>query len=87
MEENVQQVTLIDALKTTANLLGNIAVPRKFNDQIGIPIDKAIGNIHACINFLISESEQANNKGPENEEQSCSEQDSNEQEAEQETAE
>ena len=46
------QMTVIEALRITMNNLGGIAVPRALNQQIGIPIDQAIGNIAACIEAL-----------------------------------
>ena len=44
------QVTVRDVIEGTINMLGNIAVPRSMNEQIGIPIDRAISNLRECIN-------------------------------------
>ena len=50
--ENQEQMTVRDVLEITARNLGEIAVPRSMNEQIGIPIDQAISNITACVNAL-----------------------------------
>lgn len=44
------QVTVRDVIEGTINMLGNIAVPRNLNEQIGVPIDRAISNLRECIN-------------------------------------
>ncbi len=44
-----EKIPLIDVLRNTVQILGNISVPRMLNGQIGIPIDTAIGNLNACI--------------------------------------
>ena len=45
-------MTVKEVLEITRNNLANIAVPRALNQMIGIPIDRAIGNINACIEAL-----------------------------------
>lgn len=47
MEE--KKYTVNEVLQSVINILGNIAVPRYLNEQIGVPIDDAIHNIVACI--------------------------------------
>lgn len=47
-----EQIPLIDVLKSTVQMLGNISVPRVLNEQIGKPIDTAIGNLQACVEAI-----------------------------------
>lgn len=54
----MEQMTVLDALISTANILGNICVPRNLNQMIGVPIDTAIMNIQACINAINEKREQ-----------------------------
>ncbi len=48
----METMTVKEALQITVNLLGNIAVPRSLNAQIGVPIDQAIGNLQQCIEAI-----------------------------------
>ena len=53
------QMTVTEALRITANNLGNIAVPISMMQQIGLPINQAIGNINACIEALEAAEQEA----------------------------
>lgn len=46
---NNEQLTVNQVIGITIDLLGNIAVPRNLNEQIGIPIDRAISNLRVCL--------------------------------------
>ena len=48
----MERLLVEDVLAITVNILGDISVPRKLNEQIGIPIDHAIGNIRECIRAI-----------------------------------
>ena len=48
MEE--AKMTVIDALKTAADILGNINVPISMKRQIADPICESLDYINACIN-------------------------------------
>lgn len=48
----METMTVKDVLEITMKNLGNIAVPRSQNEQIGIPIDQAISNIKVCLEAI-----------------------------------
>ena len=57
-----QQMTIKQVLEITVSSLGNIAVPRALNQQIGLPIDQAIANLQLCIDALEKNETEAKNK-------------------------
>lgn len=48
----METMTVIEALGVVIQKLGNIAVPRVLNDQIGVPIDDCADIVRACIEAL-----------------------------------
>lgn len=48
----METMTVKEVLQITVNLLGNISVPRKLNEQIGVPIDHCIGNLRECMRAM-----------------------------------
>ncbi len=48
----METMTVREVLEITKNNLLNISVPRALNQQIGLPIDGAIGNIQLCIDAI-----------------------------------
>lgn len=58
----METYTIKEALEITVEQLGAIAVPRKLNEQIGVPIDNAIACLRLCIEALNKEKENADKK-------------------------
>ena len=52
-----QKYTVAEVLTMTIDYLESIAVPRKLNEQIGIPIDRAIDNLRKCVDAMKQEPE------------------------------
>ena len=52
-----EKITVLEALKYTIEMLGNISVPVSMNEQVAVPVAKAIHNINACILAMTKEDE------------------------------
>ena len=56
-------MTVQEAIEITITNLGNIAVPRVLNEQIGIPIDMAIANLRLCVDAMNKAKDQEGSNG------------------------
>lgn len=60
----MEQMTVKEVIRITMNQLLGISVPRSLNEQIGVPIDRAIGNLQACLNAIDKAEEEKKEEQP-----------------------
>ena len=48
----METLTVRQVLDIVTGTLENISVPRKLNEQIGVPIDHCIGNLRECMRAI-----------------------------------
>lgn len=74
----MENISVLDAIKITKNVLENIDIPMKYKKQIADPVFTAIMNLNVVIdsmeNALKNQEEQVNNEEKTNEQESNNEQ-------------
>lgn len=60
-----EKITVEQALEMTMKQLGAISIPVGLIEQIGIPINKAIHNIGACLEAMQKNAQEAKQEEPE----------------------
>lgn len=62
-------MTIKEVLEITINNLNGISVPRWLNEQIGIPIDNAVGNLKLCLEAMSKPAEEPEKEEPDGNDQ------------------
>ena len=61
----MEEMTIAEVLEITAQLLSEIRIPAALAEEIGLPISRAVCNLHACLEAIRREENNKADGGPE----------------------